>query len=851
MEKPVYDTFSEHHNKIRLEKIVGKYHPVMPIEQRTDDNRLTNGHVRKNNFKTYNILTGQKDSREKPLAEEFKSILELSTRGPLCPVPFVLDTMMGVCGYNCRYCMPAGTKILLASGRPQIKKIENMKPGDQVWGYDTETGKLVVNTVLELMERVSDNGYLTIKTDEYEVSLTDEHPVWTKDGWKEAKDLTINDEVIIFDSPMLKSRKVVSENMKKNNPMHVKEISDRVHEKNRASGMYDNGGMFGKLWQDINFRNKVSENLTNNNPMKNPEIAKKQGETRSIRIKNGQIDMSVQEAKFIENEMYKQGWSARAKKYGPTEPEQQLIKFFEENQLPFKYVGDGSLWINDGNPDFIDLLNGRHIIEFVGDTWHRNLDEYMVERAEYFKVEGFETLFIQYEDLNDMNKLKSTIIGFLSNPSLQWTKILEITRTKKPTKVYNIETTGTNDYFADGILVHNCFSALTVSSLMTAFFDSPEPLRPRYAKPETVRKTLTDVLMARGVEPYERNDNNCKRCGSVGETPALKKAAAQRIWLRLGTRSENFLPAERTHKAALEALKVVQDIDYPLIINTKSDLLLEDPYWKQLSEMNHKNLAVQVSITHCDDEMGKKLEPGAPKSSRRFKVLEMLNKSGIRGLIRMEPAMAFVNNSCEHLDEYFGRAHDAGVEHFLGDPFHHTVHSEAIVETFRTLGIDFDRMWEASTEHQITGSYVFEHAMYHAKKYGIKCGTFNYHSVPYSDHVVCCGVDDMGENASWNKYSMIHFLNELLVKKKLSWAEFDKKYYGYELNGGFRERLRQAVNMENQSWDTPDWMAGAYVIDDTPGNFTWGFDPNRLHEGFQRVERQFPCTGDCKTCGGC
>jgi hypothetical protein len=215
---------------------------------------------------------------------------------------------------------------------------------------------------------------------------------------------------------------------------------------------------------------------------------------------------------------------------------------------------------------------------------------------------------------------------------------------------------------------------------------------------------------------------------------------------------------------------------------------------------------------------------------------------GIRAIPRMEPVAAFINDSCEELERYFTKAEEAGVGRFMGDAYHHTVHAEEIVAMFYTLGIDFDRMWEATSEYQILGSYVMEHAMYHAKKHGIKAGTFNFHSVPYNDDVVCCMVGDLLE--SFNKYSMIHALKTLVEKRKLSFKEFDEKHYGYELHPGYRERFRRAWNMRELSWDNPDWMEGAYVKDyDEDGNLVWGFDPRRLGEGYRRIVRLFGFDG--------
>jgi len=669
----IYDVYSKYHGKIKLEKIVPKFHPLFPIEGKHDSFRLSRPHVRKQDFRTLNLFTGKMEKREQPLPPEFKTILELSCRAPYCPVPFTLDTMMGVCAYNCIYCVDGNTKILLAGKRPRLKKIRYIKPGDKVLGYDTKLGMLRVNVVKKVMRRLEENGYLIIDIGLATLKITPEHPVYTKEGWKSAGELKVGDYVLFVDDPHLRACYRMSERMKEHNPMKDPEVVKKV-----ISGR-DNSILSRRLkerWEkDEAYQEIVRRAMKERNPMRNPYVAAKMGLTRSERIKAGLIDMSKQHKFFKENLdiLIKKGLAASAKTGKvklPTKPERKLIAFFDRENLPFRYVGDGRFWVGNKNPDFVDTITGNHLIEFVGDTIHRNVNKYLRERKEYFEERGYRVLFLYYEDLENLPALKDKVMSFLSNPVTKWVKVISIKKVNKPKIVYNIETSNTNNYFAEGILVHNCFTALTVSSLMTAFFDSDKPLAPRYASPEYVKKYLDEVLTAKGVEPYERYSGS-NVCGSTNDTRALKKAAAQRIPLRFGTRSENFLPREKEVGAALTALKVVKDHEYPLIINTKSDLLLEEPYFSAITEI--KNVAIQVTITHNDDSVAKRLEPGAPPSSRRWEVLKTFNEVGINAMPRMEPAAAFINDDDEHLEAYFTKAAECGCKKFMGDAYHHTV----------------------------------------------------------------------------------------------------------------------------------------------------------------------------------
>jgi len=62
----------------------------------------------------------------------------------------------------------------------------------------------------------------------------------------------------------------------------------------------------------------------------------------------------------------------------PTKPEQKLIDLIKKRNLPFKYVGDGSVIFYGMNPDFIECNGEKKIIEVFGDYWHS-------ERADNWK----------------------------------------------------------------------------------------------------------------------------------------------------------------------------------------------------------------------------------------------------------------------------------------------------------------------------------------------------------------------------------------------------------------------------------------------------------------------------------
>lgn len=77
-------------------------------------------------------------------------------------------------------CFPAGTKILMADKTE--KNIEDVKAGDKVMGFDGN--KSIAETVLELESPIRDHLYELNFADGSSVQLTNEHPLYTTQGWK-------------------------------------------------------------------------------------------------------------------------------------------------------------------------------------------------------------------------------------------------------------------------------------------------------------------------------------------------------------------------------------------------------------------------------------------------------------------------------------------------------------------------------------------------------------------------------------------------------------------------------------------------------------------------------------------
>ena len=62
-----------------------------------------------------------------------------------------------------------------------------------------------------------------------------------------------------------------------------------------------------------------------------------------------------------------------------TKPEVIFEQICKKHNLPFKYTGDGSFWIKNINPDFVECNGKKIAIEIFGDYWHSPLLNYRLK----------------------------------------------------------------------------------------------------------------------------------------------------------------------------------------------------------------------------------------------------------------------------------------------------------------------------------------------------------------------------------------------------------------------------------------------------------------------------------------
>ena len=145
-----------------------------------------------------------------------------------------------------------------------------------------------------------------------------------------------------------------------------------------------------------------------------------------------------------------------------------------------------------------------------------------------------------------------------------------------------------------------------------------------------------------------------------------RELAGKRMVGTIGTGSMNdpYMPLEAKVGLTRRALQVIAEAGFPVHTITKSDLVTRD--LDLLTAIQEKTYAAATfTVTTADDALAKKLEPGAPVSSRRLAALRTLSRGGILTGITLMPILPFLEDTPENIRRIVELAADNGAKYIL------------------------------------------------------------------------------------------------------------------------------------------------------------------------------------------
>ena len=113
----------------------------------------------------------------------------------------------------------------------------------------------------------------------------------------------------------------------------------------------------------------------------------------------------------------------------------------------------------------------------------------------------------------------------------------------------------------------------------------------------------------------------------------IKKKKRKRVWLS-GV-CDPYQPLEAKYTLTRQCLEILVQNKWPVIIQTRSPLVLRDLDIIQ----DAQDIEVGFSVTTADDRIRKLFEPHAPPINDRIKALDDLHKAGIRTYAMIAPVL--------------------------------------------------------------------------------------------------------------------------------------------------------------------------------------------------------------------
>ena len=192
----------------------------------------------------------------------------------------------------------------------------------------------------------------------------------------------------------------------------------------------------------------------------------------------------------------------------------------------------------------------------------------------------------------------------------------------------------------------------------------------------------------------------------------LKKK--ERGVIGLSTVTDPYQPLEKKYKLSRLCIEQIAKSDFPLDVQTKSDLIVRDiDVLKKVKEV-----VVGLTIPTLRDDERKLMEPRAPAIEKRLRALEKLSKEGIRNYVFLGPAYPTIEvEEVEEIVECFAR-HGADV--IIVDDLHL---KEGVWENIqRNLPRDLERIYRERLFDERKRYYdrIFREVEKWCRRYNIK-----------------------------------------------------------------------------------------------------------------------------------
>ena len=132
-------------------------------------------------------------------------------------------------------------------------------------------------------------------------------------------------------------------------------------------------------------------------------------------------------------------------------------------------------------------------------------------------------------------------------------------------------------------------------------------------------------------------------------------------FIGMGSMSDPYNPFEKELQLTRHGLELIDAYQCGVGVATKSDLIVRDiPIYQSIQ--SHSPVVCKITVTTTDDALARKIEPGAPSSSRRLAAVRELAQAGIFTGVLLMPVLPYLEDEQEQVLSVLDEAARAGAK---------------------------------------------------------------------------------------------------------------------------------------------------------------------------------------------
>ena len=131
----------------------------------------------------------------------------------------------------------------------------------------------------------------------------------------------------------------------------------------------------------------------------------------------------------------------------------------------------------------------------------------------------------------------------------------------------------------------------------------------------------------------------------------------------ISSATDAYQPAELKYNLTRRCVELLQKYKFPYYVFTKS-VIIERDLW--LHQRYKDDCFVVWSITTCDENLRRLIEPGTPPSDSIFEVIRKFADNGVCCGVNIDPILPLITDFPSHIETILGYCSNAGVQFISG-----------------------------------------------------------------------------------------------------------------------------------------------------------------------------------------